>query len=115
PPCPGCVTSVFPRYVARCCTGCAAWDEHLVTRATHAGHRDETAGANAGRMPVSTHCPYCALQCGMTLTPAGEVGAGSGGLCRKGWTSADLLRSPQRLTSPLVRDRKGGPLREASW
>jgi assimilatory nitrate reductase catalytic subunit len=66
-------------------------------------------------MPVSTHCPYCALQCGMTITPGGEVGAGAGGLCRKGWTSAELLRSPHRLTSPLVRDRKGGPLREAGW
>jgi assimilatory nitrate reductase catalytic subunit len=66
-------------------------------------------------MPVATHCPYCALQCGMTLTPSGEVGAGAGGLCRKGWTSADLLRSPERLTSPLVRDRKGGPLRTATW
>src|SRR3954463_4805391 len=51
----------------------------------------------------------------MTLSPAGEVAAGAGGLCRKGWTSADLLRSPERLTSPLVRDRKGGPLREAGW
>jgi assimilatory nitrate reductase catalytic subunit len=66
-------------------------------------------------MPVSTHCPYCALQCGMTITPAGEVGAGPGGLCRKGWTSAELLRSPGRLTTPLVRDRKGGPLRETGW
>ena len=66
-------------------------------------------------MPVSTHCPYCALQCAMTLTPTAEVGAGEGGLCRKGWTSADLLRSPQRLTQPAVRDRKGGPLRETSW
>jgi assimilatory nitrate reductase catalytic subunit len=66
-------------------------------------------------MPVATHCPYCALQCGMTLTPAAEVGAGEGGLCRKGWTSADLLRSPERLTTPMVRDRKGGPLRAASW
>ncbi|MGB8652447.1 MAG: molybdopterin oxidoreductase family protein [Mycobacteriales bacterium] len=66
-------------------------------------------------MPVPTHCPYCALQCGMTLSPTGEVGAGAGGLCRKGWTSADLLASPQRLTTPLVRDRKGGPLRTATW
>jgi assimilatory nitrate reductase catalytic subunit len=66
-------------------------------------------------MPVATHCPYCALQCSMTVSPKGEVDAGEGGLCRKGWTSADLLRSPERLTTPLVRDRKGGPLRTASW
>ncbi len=66
-------------------------------------------------MSVDTHCPYCALQCAMSLTPAGEVGAGPEGLCRKGWTAADLLASPQRLTGPLVRDHKGGPLREATW
>ena len=69
-------------------------------------------------MPVTTSCPYCALQCAMTLTPSADgavVAAGAGGLCRKGWTSADLLTSPHRLTSPLVRDRKGGPLRETTW
>ena len=70
-------------------------------------------------MPTATHCPYCALQCGMSLTVSptegAVVAAGPGGLCRKGWTSADLLRSPHRLTAPLLRERKGGPLREASW
>ena len=67
---------------------------------------------------VGTHCPYCALQCAMTLTPVGSsavVEAGSGGLCRKGWTSAALLDSPERLTTPLVRDGRHGRLREASW
>jgi len=75
-------------------------------------------------MPVATHCPYCALQCGMSLEPS--VGGGAtvmarsfptnrGGLCRKGWTAADLLTSPHRLTTPLVRAGKGGPLLEASW
>ena len=62
-------------------------------------------------MPVMTHCPYCALQCSMTVSPTAEVGADDGGLCRKGWTSADLLTSPYRLTTPQIRDRKGGPLR----
>ena len=66
-------------------------------------------------MPVATHCPYCALQCSMTLSSAREVDAGEGGLCRKGWTSADLLASPHRLTTPLMRDRKGGPLVEVTW
>ncbi len=36
-----------------------------------------------------------------------------GGLCQKGWTSAELLRHPDRLTAPLV--RRGGTLRPASW
>src|SRR5690242_18970356 len=68
---------------------------------------------------VDTHCPYCALQCGM------EVGAGTvsardfpvnrGGLCHKGWTAAALLDSPQRLTTPLLRERRDKPLRPVSW
>ena len=78
----------------------------------------------AGLAPVDTHCPYCALQCGMTLVPdaaglfsvaARDFPTNRGGLCRKGWTAAALLRSPERLTAPLVRDRKGGAFREVSW
>lgn len=38
-----------------------------------------------------------------------------GGLCQKGWTSASVLSAPDRLRTPLIRDEKGGPLREASW
>lgn len=60
----------------------------------------------------------------MSLAPAPGGGAvvaprdfptNLGGLCRKGWTSADLLTSPERLTTPLVRRRKGGPLLPATW
>jgi assimilatory nitrate reductase catalytic subunit len=54
----------------------------------------------------------------MTLTPVDRgavVEAGPGGLCRKGWTAAALLDSPRRLTTPLVRDGRNGPLREATW
>jgi len=36
-----------------------------------------------------------------------------GGLCRKGWTCAELLAAPGRLTTPLV--RRGGELAPASW
>jgi assimilatory nitrate reductase catalytic subunit len=38
-----------------------------------------------------------------------------GGLCQKGWTAAELLDHPDRLTTPLVRDRRGGELRPATW
>lgn len=38
-----------------------------------------------------------------------------GSLCRKGWTAAALLDSPERLTTPLVRESKGGPLRPTDW
>jgi assimilatory nitrate reductase catalytic subunit len=72
---------------------------------------------------VDTHCPYCALQCGMSLTAdAGHwVVAGRdfpvnrGALCRKGWTSAELLDAPDRLLTPLVRRTRAEPLLPATW
>jgi len=96
---------------------------------------------------AATHCPYCALQCAMTLRPADraaevppsvgvsaaaptEVGRSAvsapvvvegrdfptnrGGLCKKGWTSAELLASPERLTRPLMRGADG-EFAEVSW
>jgi assimilatory nitrate reductase catalytic subunit len=38
-----------------------------------------------------------------------------GGLCQKGWTSAELLTNPDRLLSPLMRMSKGTELRPVSW
>ncbi|MEO6603355.1 MAG: molybdopterin oxidoreductase family protein [Polyangiaceae bacterium] len=77
----------------------------------------------ATRVGVDTHCPYCALQCGMTLVPKGdsvEVAArnfptNKGGLCRKGWTAASLLRAPDRLTTPLLRRGPEQALCPVSW
>ncbi|WP_445190300.1 molybdopterin oxidoreductase family protein [Pseudonocardia sp. Cha107L01] len=61
---------------------------------------------------AATHCPYCALQCGMTVTTGPgaakpevaprEFPTNRGGLCQKGWTSAELLHHPERLTTPLL-------------
>ena len=71
---------------------------------------------------VATHCPYCALQCGMTLRGGGtgsvevlarDFPTNRGGLCQKGWTAAELLDHPERLTTPLV--RQGSGLRPATW
>ncbi|SNY66311.1 assimilatory nitrate reductase catalytic subunit [Paractinoplanes atraurantiacus] len=75
---------------------------------------------------TDTHCPYCALQCGMTLTPGipvvklepREFPVNKGGLCAKGFTAADLLDHRDRLLTPLVRKTPGdrtSPLREATW
>ncbi|UOX86208.1 molybdopterin oxidoreductase family protein [Amycolatopsis sp. FBCC-B4732] len=66
---------------------------------------------------VDTHCPYCALQCGMSLdgarvTPR-DFPVNAGGLCQKGWTSGSLLTSPKRLTTPLL--RVNGGLEPVSW
>ncbi|WP_334685034.1 molybdopterin oxidoreductase family protein [Intrasporangium calvum] len=75
-----------------------------------------------GATRVETHCAYCGLQCAMTLSGSSAADltvsprrfpTNRGGLCQKGWTSAELLRSPARLTAPLV--RQDGVLREASW
>ncbi|MGH3166161.1 MAG: molybdopterin oxidoreductase family protein, partial [Trebonia sp.] len=59
-----------------------------------------------------THCPYCALQCAITLTgtltgapPAvtpRDFPVNRGGLCQKGWTSAELLNSPERTLVPHI-------------
>lgn len=56
-----------------------------------------------------THCPYCALQCGMTITAGArpavaprDFPVNRGGLCQKGWTSADLLSSSERILAPRV-------------
>ncbi len=78
-----------------------------------------TRGTDGSAEPAAgTHCPYCALQCGMTVTARGTVSprefpANGGGLCRKGWTSGALLHSPARLTTPLV--RRDGELRPTGW
>ncbi|MFF7130998.1 assimilatory nitrate reductase catalytic subunit [Streptomyces sp. SAI-126] len=70
-----------------------------------------------------THCPYCALQCGMNLTPApdgtvevserADFPVNRGALCSKGRTAPAVLSSRVRLTSPLV--RSGGTLVPAGW
>jgi assimilatory nitrate reductase catalytic subunit len=98
---------------------------------------------------VSTHCPYCALQCAMSLTPTGTAPTGTaptgtaptgtaptgtgtavtgtavtvagrafptnrGGLCKKGWTAAELLVSPERILEPMLR-QPDGTFAPASW
>ncbi len=86
----------------------------------------------------ATHCPYCALQCAMTVTPIAPTSAGPasdpsrargpipvaviagrdfptnrGGLCKKGWTAAELLASSERIAQPMIRDGDG--FRAAGW
>jgi assimilatory nitrate reductase catalytic subunit len=93
-----------------------------------------TPSAPDGRSgSADTHCPYCALQCATTVHAPLGTAAGAevaprdfptnrGGLCQKGWTAADVLRAPDRLTIPLVRGAllgRGGvdadALLPASW
>lgn len=63
---------------------------------------------------TDTHCPYCALQCAQRLTGDDVLVAeprdfptNRGGMCRKGWTSTELLRVADRLTTPLRRTEAG--------
>ncbi|HEX3774718.1 MAG TPA: molybdopterin oxidoreductase family protein [Polyangiaceae bacterium] len=71
-----------------------------------------------------THCPYCAFQCGMLVRDA-ESGAPSvradpdfpvnrGQMCIKGFTSGELIRHPERVTEPLLRNASG-ELEAVSW
>ncbi|KOG34326.1 MULTISPECIES: molybdopterin oxidoreductase family protein [Streptomyces] len=76
---------------------------------------------------VPTHCPYCALQCGMSLRPTGtpelpaevvertDFPVNRGALCGKGRTAPSVLSSRVRLTEPLVRCPDTGALRPATW
>ena len=72
---------------------------------------------------ISTHCPYCALQCGMNvacdadridISGNKEFAVNEGGLCLKGWSAAATLRHPERLLSPLARTASGA-LEPVSW
>src|SRR5881392_2789395 len=72
---------------------------------------------------TATHCPYCALQCGMNVT-AGSGGltvsgnaafpVNNGALCVKGWTAPETLEHRDRLRTPLVRNA-AGRLAPATW
>ncbi|RKN45719.1 molybdopterin oxidoreductase family protein [Streptomyces hoynatensis] len=76
---------------------------------------------------TDTHCPYCALQCGMSLLPDPSAPGGldvreraafpvnRGALCGKGRTAPAVLAPGARLTEPLVRREPGGALEPAGW
>ncbi len=72
---------------------------------------------------TQTHCPYCALQCAQTLSGTGAADlaveprwfpTNRGGMCQKGWTSTEVLRVPDRLTTPLRRCASG-TLEPVGW
>lgn len=63
---------------------------------------------------TDTHCPYCALQCGIRLEATQPVRltgrnfeTNAGALCRKGFSATRLLDHPDRLTEPLLRQADG--------
>lgn len=74
---------------------------------------------------VPTTCPYCGTGCQVVLKIKGdtlmEVTSDPerlpnyGDLCIKGRFGSKFVQHPDRLKTPLVRRRKGGPLEPASW
>lgn len=72
------------------------------------------------RSSVRTHCPYCALQCGLVvhddLSVEGDTTfpTTAGALCVKGFHATATVRHPERLLAPLVRTRRG-TLEPATW
>jgi len=74
---------------------------------------------------VLTTCVYCGCGCGIYLQvldgrivgslPAKGHPINEGKLCIKGWNVHDFVYHPERLEMPLIHDKKGGPLREATW
>jgi predicted molibdopterin-dependent oxidoreductase YjgC len=74
---------------------------------------------------VLTTCIYCGCGCGLYLQvldgqvvgtlPAKGHPISEGKLCIKGWNAHGFVHHPDRLTAPLIRDEKGGLLRQASW
>lgn len=74
---------------------------------------------------VRSTCPYCGTGCQVVLRVKGntllEMKAAPdalpnyGDLCIKGRFGYSFVQHPDRLSTPLIRRRKGGPLEPASW
>jgi len=72
---------------------------------------------------VRTTCPYCGVGCQLWLhvkdgkvikvTAVEEAQPNQGRLCVKGRFGYDFIHSPERLTTPLIKEN--GEFREASW
>ena len=85
-----------------------------------AAHWKATA---AGERLVPTHCCFCGVQCGMYLrvTQGRVIGVEPRNhdinklrLCPKGVSAYQQVHHPDRLLTPLMRDRRDAPLRPVS-
>ena len=93
--------------------------------------KSETFGLGAlpiAMIPDSTTnmvCGYCSTGCGLkihikdgqaiNLTPTADYPVNLGMACPKGWEALRVLQSDDRATTPLVRNRDDGSVREAPW
>ncbi|NUP50309.1 MAG: molybdopterin oxidoreductase family protein [Catenulispora sp.] len=88
---------------------------------------DAFADTTAATAVTRTHCPYCALQCGMELRADPADGSGlraagweafpvnKGALCQKGATATEVLNPAARLGSPLLRRHRDAELEPVTW
>ena len=93
-------------------------------RSAGADSADEWSSSQVDERMVPTHCPFCGVQCGMYLRVAeGKVfgveprnhDINKLKLCPKGVTAYQQVNHPDRLTSPLMRERRDAPLQRVSW
>ncbi len=80
-------------------------------------------GRLGGQKEVDTVCPYCGTGCNVTAhvrdnrilkITSDRTTWNDGWLCVKGRFGYQFVSSPERLTTPLIRD-ESGQFREASW
>ncbi len=74
---------------------------------------------------VTTTCSYCGVGCQFYLnvkdkrvvqvTSKWDAPSNHGWTCVKGRFGWDYVHHPDRLTKPLIRRTKGGPLEECTW
>ncbi len=74
---------------------------------------------------VPTTCPYCGVGCQIDVHVAGgqiirvrgryDNQVNFGNLCVKGRFGFDFVHAPDRLTQPLVRDRRSDDWKPAGW
>jgi anaerobic selenocysteine-containing dehydrogenase len=92
----------------------------------------EAAAFGLGRVPAKSRpdatasmvCGYCSTGCSLqvhlregravNLTPAANYPVNLGMACPKGWEALSVLDSPERATTPLLRDATGRP-RPVDW
>ena len=70
-------------------------------------------------------CGYCSTGCGLkihirdgqaiNLTPTADYPVNLGMACPKGWEALRVLQSDDRATTPIVRNRADGTVRDTSW
>jgi predicted molibdopterin-dependent oxidoreductase YjgC len=70
-----------------------------------------------------TTCTFCGVGCGLYLETSGNLVTGvspsishpanEGRICLRGWNVHEVISSPDRLKSPMI--RKNNQLQEVSW